>query len=272
MAFIREYALADEYGDPFLRGFGRRLKRIGRGAFRAGRGAFKLARRGVSLAGRIPIPLPGPIGLAQRAAAMLEAGDEYNELDGFSRTYGDEWGDPGRRTPKRKQAGAGPKTKAARKREVRKERRRGPGRVERGLRRTGEFLGGIGSQLLPGALGAAAQLLPGGSREAAQDDLERLAAGLPPMGPGPAGGGPPMRGARVHQARYTKDGRLTYRKRPSMQATNTRALRRSLRRIEGFQQVVKRVYKAMPALRPGGRTGGMGKRGHKAGCRCVACK
>ena len=109
-----------------------------------------------------------------------------------------------------------------------------------------------------------------------REDEASLRALVPAGAPAgmPAGAGLPARmiGGRAHVARMTKKGTLTFRKRPAMQATNTRALKRSLRRIEGFQTVVKRVYKAMPALKPLHGSVRSYRGGHKAGCRCVACK
>lgn len=52
---------------------------------------------------------------------------------------------------------------------------------------------------------------------------------------------------------------------------NVKALRRGIRRLEGFQKLVKSVEKAYPRLRSSHASHGHAK-GHKAGCKCVACR
>lgn len=270
MGLIREYAMESQMGDPFFK----KLKRL-----KIGRGLGKLGRRGLRFASRIGARLPGPIGGALALARRfgLEAGDfeDEDDLEDFSREQGYDMGDPGKRPPKRKTAGAGTRQKAKRKKDVRRERRRGrQGRFERGLGSVTRGIGRIGGRLLPGALNVGAQMLEkSGSigRELGvdgEDDLQALAAaaGGRPMA---RGGFAPMRaGAGARQPRYTKAGGITTRKRPAMQVTNTRALKRSLSRVEGFAKLAKRI---MPNLmKPAGawRT----RKGHKPGCKCVRCK
>ncbi len=282
MAFIREYALLDE-GDPFRFRLPK-FRKIGRGFRRLGRGAFGLARRGLSLAGRLPIPIPGPVGTALALARRvgLEAGDfeDEEQLMDFARGYGYDLGDPGPKGPRRKQAASGTRAKAKVKKEKRRERRRrGPGRLERGLGAAFRGIGGFARKVAPIGGQIAGELLArsGETTEAQAAAAEEAElAGLVPAGiaglpRGPMGGVPgavPMRtagGMRV--ARYTKAGRITYRKRPSMQVTNTRALRKSLTRVEGFAKLSKRI---MPHIwrSTGSRRA---KGGHVAGCRCIAC-
>lgn len=164
----------------------------------------------------------------------------------FMRQYGMLEGDPGPRpVPKRKQAAAGPKAKASRKRVVRAKRaargRQGapkaPGKKSRAGGLAGSILSGLG-KFGVGAL----------------KDVPGLGGGLRAFegaAPGRAFGG----------ARRT------------MNVANVKALRRGIRRLEGFKNLVKRVDKLLP---PSARMGGGGARrsarGHKAGCKCVACR
>jgi len=57
----------------------------------------------------------------------------------------------------------------------------------------------------------------------------------------PGGGMPMMAGMRG--PRPTKAGGMTYRRRPRMQVTNTRALRRALRRTSGFAKIARQVLR-----------------------------
>lgn len=63
-------------------------------------------------------------------------------------------------------------------------------------------------------------------------------------------------------------GRARHRK---VNPANVKALRRGIRRLEGFQKLVKSVEKAYPRLRGAAHSHSHAK-GHKAGCKCVACR
>jgi hypothetical protein len=124
----------------------------------------------------------------------------------FMRMYGMQSGDPGRLSPRRKQAAAGPRVKAGRKRVVRQKR------AARG--------GGGGFDF--GSLGMAALgALPGGG--IAQNVAGQLL--------GKHGAAADAGGAKRHRG---------------MNPANVRALRRSLRRVERFGHLVARVNRMLP--------------------------
>lgn len=273
MAFIRNYAARD-MGDPFSLRIPKKLRKL-----KVGRALGKVARAGLSLVpgigGIASSLLPPEAQAAQAEAAMLPpAGepewDDENPGAGFTyikpppghpawsfaRSYGWDMGDPGVRVPKRKQAAAGPKAKAARKAEKRAAKAAAPARgMVKATSARGKKAGAFGGML--GAFGASAL-------EAARQ-TGKIARG----GPGsimsqafnfsmPGSGATGARGAGVH--------------RRAMNPTNVKALRRSLRRLEGFEKLVKRIEKQYPRLkRPAGAARAV-PRGHKSGCRCVACK
>lgn len=275
MGLMREYAYASSVaGDPFL---GKAFKKLG-GAVKKG---FKgVARIGL---GRIAnlMPFGGPVSFALNLArkAGLTAGDfeDVDELMEWTRTQGYELGDPGKKkTPKRKQAAAGGKAKAAKKKETRKEKRKGGGMS--GFIKGAKKFGGAAARVA----GAALESVPGGAgltqigRELGIVQDPELAAAaaaagganlpvvVPAGGMGAMGGGFSPRGKKL---RLTKKGVWTDRKRPAMQVTNTRALRKALTRVEGFGKLAKRVmphlFRATGARRVGG---------HKPGCRCITCR
>lgn len=97
----------------------------------------------------------------------------------------------------------------------------------------------------------------GGATDIAQAILE----GLPVAGPGFKKGLAMIPGGKgLHGHRRVNP-------------TNVKALRRSIRRIEGFEKLVAKIEKHYPRLRHhtrGGRTYSRG--GHRAGCRCAICK
>jgi len=166
----------------------------------------------------------------------------------FMRMYGYE-GDPGPRpAPRRKQAAAGPRAKAKRKRQVRARRE------ERGKRGASKAPGkgklDIGA-ILRGQFGkAAGKTFEFGKKLAGRDLLGAATDFMARPGRQMAGGGG----------------------RKSMNVSNVKALRRALRRFEGFKKLVKRVDKMLPM---GARLAGGGaarSRGHKRGCKCVACR
>jgi len=62
--------------------------------------------------------------------------------------------------------------------------------------------------------------------------------------------------------------------RRAVNPANVKALRRSVRRVESFQHLVKTVERAFPPLRHARHMQASGSRGrgHKAGCGCFACR
>lgn len=224
MGFIREYAAA---GDPFKF----RLPKFVR-KFQPGRALARVARVAAPF-------LPGVGGIAAQFIPDEGGGGECGDPEGFARAYGWDMGDPGpraKKVPKRKAAAAGPKHKAARKRDARAVK--------------SMSVGGILKKNLKGALkqtgGLVGSFVKGGYAQAGLDYLqERLGGG----GQAPAGvvdfgtpgfaPGPTMRGARVPRINpYTGQ---PMRARRSINVTNVKALRRSMRRVEGFGKLARRV-------------------------------
>lgn len=143
----------------------------------------------------------------------------------FIRMYGSQ-GDPGPRpAPKRKSAAAGPRAKAGRKRMVRAQRAarathgapKGPGKKK-----------GRGPSAIGGALGGALQDRLGGALSQLRQGNLAGAAGQALLGTGARIGG----GLGGH--------------RRTINPANVKALRRSLRRVERFGQLVKRVNAMLP--------------------------
>lgn len=139
----------------------------------------------------------------------------------FIRMYGME-GDPGPRpAPKRKSAAAGPRAKASRKRVVRSRRAARGGNVP-SSKAPGKKAKGGGIDWGAAARDFGMAMIPGGKLVQAG-----VAAGRSILGggraPGLGGGG-----------------------RRSMNYANIKALRRGMRRFEGFAKIVNRVNKFMP--------------------------
>lgn len=143
----------------------------------------------------------------------------------FMRMYGMA-GDPGPRpAPKRKSAAAGPRAKAGRKRMVRAQRAaragqgapKGPGKRARG---GGIDFGGIAR----GAASSAGALLGKVAHGDLAGALSQQMAGTKFAFPGKGGGGGHRR----------------------INPANAKALRRSLRRVEQFGHLVKRINKLLP--------------------------
>lgn len=294
MAFIREYS---EAGDPFSLRRPKWLRKIkpGKLLVRGVKGAAGLVRKvAPSLVGFIP----GVGGIASRLFSLTDRyGLPRETAVEFARSYGLDIGDPdaydteeagrgmsgymgeademeldymGDPAPKpsrkRKNAASGPRAKAAKKREKRAERsqrRRGPSigtRIKRGL---GSFdpaiLGNVAEiAAKSGLLGKDrrdATFAGAGGEDALLRDMEKvLSGGRPTKGTGGA---------------FRMGG-----KRRTMNPANVKALRRGIRRVEGFQTLVKRVHKMFPALRgpTTGRSTPRRSKGHRAGCGCVVCK
>lgn len=201
---------------------------------------------------------------------MDYAPEEEPEM-AFTRMYGYDYsGDPATKKlpPKRKSAGAGPKAKAQRKAAVRQNRNARKGgfdgkKFAAGAKKFGKAALGFGQAALPFAL----ELVPGGglvrgaARGAGAIANQMNQQGLPDFQM-PKGGRMPRGFGGGH--------------RRTMNPANVKALKHSLRRLEGFAKLVKRVEKMMPKgtrhaihghSAPAGRM-----RNHKAGCKCVGCR
>lgn len=162
-----------------------------------------------------------------------EVGDPDELMEEFARGYGLDVGDPGRRRPRRRRsqlagAGAPPSAKAAAKRKTAaKARARAAGAAARrgGKRKSTGPAKASGPKIDFGRLAEAA------------------ASGIPL-----AGG---VISELMAQKREGKAGGAfgAGSRRRAMNPTNVRALRRSLRRVEGFKKLVKRVERQFPAMR-----------------------
>lgn len=189
----------------------------------------------------------------------------------FTRMYGYDYsGDPATKKlpPKRKQAAAGPKAKAQRKAAVRQNRAARKGgfdgkKFAAGAKKFGKAALGFGQAALPYAL----ELVPGGglvrgaARGAGAIAKQMNQGGLPDFQM-PKGGRMPRGFGGGH--------------RRTMNPANVKALKHSLRRLEGFAKLVKRVEKMMPkgtrhAIH-GHSAPASRMRNHKAGCKCVGCR
>ena len=146
----------------------------------------------------------------------------------FMRYYGMQAGDPKPRpVPKRKSAGSGPRVKAQRKRVVRTNRK------TRGAQGGGTKAGkgvDVGA-ILAANFGRGVQAIGKGASALKNRDIGALIEGIT----GKVGGG------------AARGGGGGGGKRRSINPTNVKALRRSLRRFEGFGNLVKRVNKMLPA-------------------------
>ncbi|HEV8266062.1 MAG TPA: hypothetical protein VGQ06_14025, partial [Gemmatimonadales bacterium] len=261
---------------------------VGKLAKGVGRGVVKVARVAAPFAGFIPGVGPLANRLLSIAAAHGVSPDVAVE---FARSYGIDMGDPddydteeagmgmsgymgddyeldymGDPAPKparkRKGAASGPRAKAEKKRAKRRER----------SQRKGDSLGTkIGKSIGVGAKATAAAL-PG--------LLEAFKSGGPTGAMAHMAGGVPTNAedAALAEMAAALGGRKGARgfggKRRTMNPANVKALRRGIRRIEGFQHLVKRVNKMFPAMRGHATTSSSPRRskGHRAGCGCVVCK
>lgn len=252
MAFIRQYAEAA--GDPFRFRVPKRFRK-----FQPGRALGRVARMALPIAASF---IPG-------AGTAL----------GFARSYGMDVGDAPHPGHRRKMAMAGPKAKAQKKSVRRQAKlsgaalaahnraqgRRGLGaNLLRGLAgasaMSDKVVGFVGSHM-PGPMGAAYNAATaaaggqGGAYDAAFD--EAVGAGATPAQ------------AHGHALRHAGLGR----KRHAMNPSNVHALRRSMRRLDGFAKLVKRVTPWLLAGKRSSHGGAVAHRkGHKPGCGCVACR
>ena len=246
MAFIRDYGRMS--GDPFRLRIPKRWRKA-----KWGKGFAKIARVASPLASFVP-------GLGQAVD--------------FARGYGLMEGDPVSKVSKHGSAAMGPQHKAKMKAQKRHERATGqhiPGHVKRrgggnsnskGHAKRGRIDWSkvsdtihtgvqIGSRYLPGPSGATKE--PGGFSDDQLNDIIRSGGGVP---------------AHVKRALGMHGGGHSRRMNPA----NVKALRRGIRRVEGFQKLAKSVFKAFPAMKHGAGMAPAHRGGHKAGCRCVACK
>jgi len=264
VGFIREYAAA---GDPFSL---RRPKWARR--FKPGKSLGKLA--GVA-AGLIPgvgpvisqlLPHESPVAAAPTPTsgvmqALLNYGFDPDQAIAFARSYGLDVGDPA--APRRKGASAGPKSKAKAKATARTAKATGT-KTPKPKAKQAKGKGGKGK--IGGLIDAIATHGP---------ELGGLISQIPGVGGLTKYNDP----AVIARQMGFGGGRGGHRR--SMNPTNVKALRRSIRRLEGFSRVIKSVRKAARGLK-GDVIGGQhhhaaahparGRRGHKAGCGCFACK
>jgi hypothetical protein len=193
---------------------------------------------------------------AQEAAQMEDEPDdsyldefEPEEVD-FARSYGYEVGDPGS-TPRRKSAAAGPKMKAAKKASKRATKRAGGGGMT-GPQKRRPRGGARGRKVVgPDIAGGLAEL-------AGKVGPEGLAA---------------LTSAASGRRKGSAASAFGMGKSRRTNVANVKALRRSLRRVDGFAKLAKKVQKdAAGILRHVDRQPrAVRGRGHKAGCRCVVC-
>jgi len=276
MAFTRMYHARDSMGDPFRLRMPKKLRKL-----QVGRALGKAARMGAQfipgVGGIVAQMIPGlqeqqmqaPV---PEAAQLPPAGaewDDENPGDGFSwvrppaghpawsfaRANGWDMGDP--KVSKRKSAGAGPKVKAAAKASKRQAKASGMAPKHKGSSARGKQ--GAGSALARNFMNAAGSMGGSAMKALRGGGVQSLAGEAFNFDPQAfAGGGIRAKGA---------GGRR------SMNVTNVKALRRGLRRLEGFEKLVKRIEKQYPRLKRAAHGGGGGGRpGHKSGCKCVACR
>lgn len=198
------------------------------------------------------VPVMGPVlgkafDRAMKLAENIPGGQD--SLTAFARSYGydvnagdprESWpgfmGDPAGRPPKagmkRKQAAAGPAVKAKRK--------------------------------------AGARAAKSGGGTAASDD--RAAAMLAALKGGNVIGAAAGEGAALFKSLTGHGGKAAAGfggHRRSMNPANVHALRRSMRRVEGFEKLARRV---MPHVFTRGRIASGHRTRHKPGCSCAVCK
>jgi hypothetical protein len=242
-------------GDP-----GRRRRRGFFSRFKPPRFARRLAGKLTPFARFIP-GVGTVLDTVENARSLIPAGDGgfyYADDDEQGDPWDDEMydeGDPGPK-PRRGSAkrGGGGKGKRGGKRggRSRGRKRGGPGFGEA----AGKFLGGLSGAALEQVgplgtfLGKQTGLIPG--------EAEGAVPVLPGVTPIAGGGGEmPMLGAPGKHGRGTAPRRMVHRKvdawtaksTRSMNPGNTRALRRSLRRVEAFERIVKRMERAYPRLK-----------------------
>jgi hypothetical protein len=183
--------------------------------------------------------------IAQRFGVHPSVASRIAQLAGYE---GDAWmGDPGP-PKKRKSAASGTKAKAKKK----AERRASP-------KSSKPKKGSAGKSIDWGKIGeAATSLLPVGADLAKEIGKQAGAFGTDADLSGIAGGKIPRGLFGGHRRR--------------MNPTNVKALRRGIRRIEGFEKIVKSIERAYPRLRRASGHAGARRGGHRSGCACAVCK
>jgi hypothetical protein len=190
-----------------------------------------------------PEPAPEDVG--------TDVSDYEAQFLDFARAYGLIAGDPGPRPVPR--ATATHSTKAGR----RVPPPRGPGKFQGSSARgkPGSTGGGSFAQQHPGLLGLG----------------QGLAGGIPILGGLASAGLGQLAGMGAHPAVAAAMG--MHKRHRAMNPANIKALRRSMRRVEGFEKVVKRVEKMFPRLKHAMHGGvRVHHSSHRAGCKCATCK
>lgn len=249
MAFIREYSAAA--GDPFSFKRPKWLKKL-----KPLKAIGKVLKKAAPFASFIPGlgPVVGRIFDRAMAASQHIPGGPERVMQ-FARNYGMDYsemeaaGDPGAPRPskKRKTAGAGPRVKAKQKADKRAERAARPASPKK-RGKAKPSAGGGGGDLFNQILGAAGAAGGAILRDIKPDTpLGAIAGAYGGRMPRGMGGGGHRR----------------------INPVNVKALRRSIRRLEGFEKIVKKVQKAYPRMRHHAphRSGG-----HRQGCRCAVCR
>lgn len=296
MAFIRDYAAAS--GDPFrfrVPRFIRPPRKVRSAVKKVAKGAFGLARSvipalvpGLGAAGTIaaelgtappvatpafvPPPMPArPVSMYPLETFEPEPEEEEPEpmypdwFLQFARSYGLDLGDPGPKPGKLSRATQPPSAHAAAKRTARKDKRTGADPRSGSQKRRGV---GSGGKMKAFGKGAAAF----GSGVAA--NAPAILAAIQGGAGGLTSAKDPLAIAR--RAGFAVPGVGGHRR--HMNPANVKALRRGIRRLEGFERLVKSVRKAAHGLRgavlaPAAvRSHSRGARGHRAGCKCAVCR
>lgn len=138
----------------------------------------------------------------------------------------------------------------------------------------GKFIGGVAKTAIRlSPVGRVAEAVaPSLFASAPRPQIAPMSMNLPSFGPGsPLSVPEPGVTGFVHRlapggksgfGRMTKDGRFTDRRRPRMQVTNTRALKRAGRRVRGFLRIARQLG-ALPI------SGGKGKKLFKTKRKCA---
>jgi hypothetical protein len=216
--------------------------------------------------------IPGPLGTIASYAGDPDDDDEDDDSYGYSRGYGYLAGDPG----KGKRAKSSKGASAGRARAGQKKSKKHKGRSSAKPHGPGLDFGKLGQAAL-GAIpvvGGVAQELAGQLMQKPGEELATVPGGaLIPTGDGGVALVPHGRGGRAarqpHMAHRKVDAWMVKGSR-TMNPTNVHALRRSMRRVEGFEHLVKRVEKMFPRLKRAHTTHAVSS--HKAGCRCKTCR
>lgn len=281
MAFIRTYSSRYQgqiMGDPFL---GRLFKKVKK--WQPGK---TLARIAAPVASLLPIPGAGLLGgalgrLTSRTPGPSEFAPPVLSLFGriaqrwnvpietvanIAGAYGfTDQGDPGGNKPRKRQGAK----RSAQKKASGGGRRRSAARRPSGSKQSVDW--GKIAESAAGALPVAGELAKDIFAEMRKagvapgigvmpPDVSGMVPGFPGMAPATRRGGGALRLPGMG------------RRRRSVNPANVKALRRSMRRVEGFQKLVKGVNRMFPKIARGAASSSSGRaRGHKAGCRCAVC-